>query len=169
MTTRSAPITTTLQAIRDHGPCEDGWRKLVKHLGGVKRVNMDALLPLNTVLEINGLASTLWCLRALAPDVRKRLTCLWLADVLDHAAEDKPNTWLTDGARLLRDYQSGKATKEELKTFRRKVAAASAYAFVFPADAAFAFAFADAAAYTAASSERAWLSYRLGQYLRGEV
>ena len=26
-------ITTTLKRIRDHGPCADGWAKLLKHLG----------------------------------------------------------------------------------------------------------------------------------------
>ena len=120
MTTKLVPITTTLQAIRDEGPCRDGWKKLVKHLGGTSRVNMDAPLPLATVLESNGYADTLWCFRAIAPDVRKRLVCLWLADALEHAAEKRHSQWLTDadaleGAQLLRDYEAGKMTKEEME------------------------------------------------------
>ena len=145
MTTKLVPIITTLQAIRDERPCKDGWKKLVKYLGGTSRVNMDAPLPLETVLESNGYVDTLWCFRAIAPDVRKRLICLWLADVLEHSAKDKPNKWLRDGAQLLRDYDAGRVTKAELETFRQS---ASAYAYAAASTAAGAAArAADAAAY----------------------
>ena len=55
-------IYTTLDRIREHSPCADGWRKLLKHLG--KTGADDEPLPLLAVLESNGLDDALWCLRA---------------------------------------------------------------------------------------------------------
>jgi len=39
-------ITTTLNEIKKHCPCEDGWKKLLKHLGKTKAD--DEPLPLVT-------------------------------------------------------------------------------------------------------------------------
>ena len=54
--------TTTLNEIRKHHPCGDGWAKLLSHLG--KTTPDDELLSLETVFESNGLNDALWCLRA---------------------------------------------------------------------------------------------------------
>ena len=56
------PVTTTLNKIRKHSPCADGWEKLLKSLG--KNKADDEPLSLMTVLESNGLEDALWCLRA---------------------------------------------------------------------------------------------------------
>lgn len=40
----------TLNAIRAHGPCQDGWEKLLKHLGKTKAD--DEPLAMTTILEI---------------------------------------------------------------------------------------------------------------------
>ena len=53
-------IYTTLNKIRAQHPCENGWRKLLKHLG--KTEADDEPLPLLTVLDSNGLDDCLWCL-----------------------------------------------------------------------------------------------------------
>lgn len=55
-------MKTTLNGIRACHPCEDGWEKLLKHLGKTKAD--DEPLDLLTVLESNGIADALWCLRA---------------------------------------------------------------------------------------------------------
>jgi hypothetical protein len=55
-------IYTTLDRIRQHSPCADGWRKLLTHLG--KTEADDAPLAYSTILESNGLDDALWCLRA---------------------------------------------------------------------------------------------------------
>ena len=55
-------IYTTLNHIREHNPCADGWRTLLKHLG--KTEADDAPLAYSTILESNGLDDALWCLRA---------------------------------------------------------------------------------------------------------
>jgi hypothetical protein len=51
---------TTLREIRKFSPCEDGWRKLLAHLG--KTCADDEPLPLLTVLDSNGLEDALWVL-----------------------------------------------------------------------------------------------------------
>jgi hypothetical protein len=58
-----AEITTTLEAIRKCEPCEDGWVKLLKHLGKTKADSEP--LKFSTILESNGLDDALWCLRTL--------------------------------------------------------------------------------------------------------
>ena len=54
-------IYTTLNRIREHKPCADGWRKLLTHLG---KNDPYAPLAYSTILESNGLDDALWCLRA---------------------------------------------------------------------------------------------------------
>ena len=54
--------TTTLNKIREHSPCQDGWKKLLTHLG--KATADDEPVTLKIILESNGLDDALWCLRA---------------------------------------------------------------------------------------------------------
>lgn len=55
-------IYTTLNHIREHNPCADGWRKLLKYLG--KTGPDDAPLAYIVILDAVGLDDALWCLRA---------------------------------------------------------------------------------------------------------
>jgi hypothetical protein len=57
-----AQIKTTLAAIKDHGPCTDGWKKLLNSLDKTKADKKP--LSLLTILEHNGLDDALWALRA---------------------------------------------------------------------------------------------------------
>jgi hypothetical protein len=71
-------ICTTLNKIRAHGPCAEGWEKLLKHLG--KTAADDDALPLATVLDSNGLNDCLWCLRSVPEYDREwRLLAVWYA------------------------------------------------------------------------------------------
>ena len=56
------PITTTLNRIRVHSPCEDGWRTLLAHLG--KSQSDDEPLPYSVIVASNGIEDALWCCRA---------------------------------------------------------------------------------------------------------
>jgi hypothetical protein len=60
--------TTTLRRIRAAKPCEDGWWKLLKHLG--KATADDEEIHLMTVLDSNGLNDALWVLSYAMPDDR---------------------------------------------------------------------------------------------------
>ncbi len=55
-------IYTTLNEIREHSPCSDGWSKLLKSLD--KILADDEPLALERILDSNGLDDALWALRA---------------------------------------------------------------------------------------------------------
>ena len=55
---------TTLNEIREHSPCRDGWEKLLAHLGKTKAD--DEPLELLTILESNGLDDALTIIDAAA-------------------------------------------------------------------------------------------------------
>ena len=55
-------LTTTLNRIREHSPCENGWKKLLGFFGKTKAD--DEILPYSVILESNGLDDALWCIRA---------------------------------------------------------------------------------------------------------
>lgn len=94
---------TTLNEIREHSPCADGWEKLLKHLGKTKAD--DEPLDLLTILESNGLDDTLWCLRAKSLDRLSRHFHAWCADqVIHHFEAERPNdTRVRDQIAMMRN------------------------------------------------------------------
>jgi len=103
-------IVTTLNKIRAHHPCADGWAKLLAGLGKTKAD--DEPLPLVRVLEINGLDDALWCLRV-APEHAN----LWRHYAVD-CAEDIAHL-ITDersreALRVARRHADGLATDADL-------------------------------------------------------
>jgi len=80
---------TTLNKIRAHSLRQDGWKKLLAHLG--KTAVDDQALTLKIILESNGLDDALWCLRASDAtefEMRKfaRMAALDVAHLLDMPA-----------------------------------------------------------------------------------
>jgi hypothetical protein len=80
-------IHTTLNRIKAHSPCEDGWKKLLKHLGKTKAD--DARLSFAIIVKSNGLADALWCCQA-EPQYAKewRLYAVWCARQMQHLMTD---------------------------------------------------------------------------------
>lgn len=65
---------TTLARIRAHYPCEHGYKKLVKHLGGARTYDEHTPITVRQLVESNGLDDALWCLRTMPEhDPRWRL------------------------------------------------------------------------------------------------
>ena len=124
-------MTTTLNIIRSHSPCTEGWVKLLKHLG--KTQGDDEPLSLLTVLTSIGVEDAIWCLRTEPTPERIQRFALAVARRVEH---------LRPGAKACNDvterFINGTATKAELDA-AADAAAHAAYA----ADAA------DAAAYAA--------------------
>ena len=85
------PLTTTLTAIRAAHPCEEGWAKLLGHLG--KNRADDEPLPLTVILDSNGLDDTLWVLDKTTG--LRRICVLFAADcaeqVLPLFERDRPD------------------------------------------------------------------------------
>lgn len=124
-------IYTTLNKIREHGPCSDGWTKLLRHLG--KTQADDAPLALATILDSNGLDDALWCLRAVDGHQREmRLYAVWCARQVQHLMTDPRSVAALDVAER---HANGEVTDEELAAAR---AAARAAAWAAAGDAAWA-------------------------------
>lgn len=103
-------ITTTLNRIRAHSPCQEGWEKLLKGLGKAKAD--DEPLPYSTIAKINGLDDALWCCRA-EPEQWKtwRLFAVWCGRQVQHLMTDQRSIAALDVAER---HANGLATDEEL-------------------------------------------------------
>ena len=102
-------IYTTLNHIREHKPCADGWRKLLTHLG---KNDPYAPLAYSTILESNGLDDALWCLRAEPQHASIwRMFAVRCARRVQHLMEDKRSIQALDVAER---HAHGLATDEEL-------------------------------------------------------
>jgi hypothetical protein len=81
-------LTTTLNRIRAHGPCEEGWTQLLAWLG--KTQADDEPLPFATILRISGLDFALWCARAEPQHEREwRLFLVWCGRQGQHLLTDQ--------------------------------------------------------------------------------
>jgi hypothetical protein len=140
-------MKTTLNAIREHGPCEHGWRKLLRHLG--KTQADDEPLSIVAVLDSNGLDDALWCLRAVTGHDREmRLYAIWCARQVQHLITDPRSLAALDVAER---HANGLATDGELFA-ARDAAKAAAWAAAWAAAEAVAWAVAEAAAWAAAEA-----------------
>ena len=107
-------MNTTLNAIRAHSPCADGWAKLLKHLGKTRAD--DEPLSVATILDSNGLNDALWCLRAVDGHDREiRLYAVWCARQVQHLMKDPRSLAALDVAER---HAHGKATDAELSAAR---------------------------------------------------
>jgi len=111
------PITTTLAAIREHSPCEDGREKLLKYLGRIFADNEP--FSLAVVLDSNGFDDAIWCLRALGQEHHRMIVAL-ACDFAERALpmvpadEDRPRLAIETTRRWLR----GEATLDEVHAAR---------------------------------------------------
>jgi hypothetical protein len=155
-------VKTTLNAIREHSPCADGWSKLLRHLN--KTQADDEPLPLRVILDSNGLDDALWCLRAVPNcDREARLFAVWCARQVQHVMTDPRSIAALDVAER---HANGDATDAELAAARDAAWAAAWAAARAAADAADAARAAAAdAAWDAADAARAaaWAAARAAQ------
>jgi hypothetical protein len=144
-------MITTLNQIRSHSPCIEGWTKLLKHLG--KATADDEPLSLLTVLDSNGLDDAIWCLRTEATPERIQRFALAVARRVEHLHPQAKAT-----LDIVERYLRGTATKAELDSVRAAACAATyatAYAAAHAAAAAYAAAHAAAADAAAAAAHAA--------------
>ena len=57
-------ISITLNQIKKHNPCTDGWKKVLKANGGIN-ADFDKPFAVSSILDSNDLGDTLWTLRCL--------------------------------------------------------------------------------------------------------
>ena len=140
----------TLNQIRSHRPCQDGWAKLLKHLN--KTSADDEPLHLSTVLTSNGLDDAIWCLRTEATPERIQQFALAVARRTQHLHPQAKST-----LDIVERYLSGQATKAELQkayseAYAARYLAHTAYAAAHAAHAAHAARYAAHAARCAAAA-----------------
>ncbi len=162
-------MKTTLNNIRKHSPCTEGWTKLLKNLG--KTTADDEPLELTTILESNGIDDALWCLRAVTNHEREmRLFAVECARSVQHLMTDKRSIVAMDVAER---FANGRATQQALGAAGAAARAAAWDAAGYAAwaaaraaawDAARAAAW-DAAGYAAwaAAGDAAWAAARAAQ------
>ena len=146
-------LYTTLNKIREHSPCESGWKKLLAHLG--KTQADDEPLPFSVILEANGLDDALWCCRS-APEYNRewRLFAVWCARQVLHLMTDQRSI---DALDVAERYANGLVTQAELAA-AWLAAGEAAGAAARAAERAAAWLAAGAAAWLAADAAReaAW-------------
>ena len=144
-------VCTTLNRIREHSPCKNGWEKLLRHLG--KTAADDELLPFSVIVESNGLDDALWCCRSVAYERAWRMYSVWCARQVQHLMTDARSLKALDVAEM---FVSDTASIHEL---------AAAWAAAREAAGAAAGAAARAAAW-AAAGDAAWAaqSYIVRRY-----
>ena len=107
-------MITTLNKIRAFQPCEEGWKKLLKHLNKTKAD--DEQLSIITILDSNGLSDALWYLRAVEGyDSEIRLFAVWCARRVQHMMTDPRSIAAIDVAER---YAFGQATDDDLRKAR---------------------------------------------------
>ncbi|UGQ44945.1 hypothetical protein [Massilia endophytica] len=103
-------MKTTLNEIRKHSPCEEGWAKLLRSLDKTKAD--DELVSIIQILDSNGLDDALWCLRAVKGcDCEIRLYAVWCARQVEHLMEDERSKRALVVAER---HANGEATDDEL-------------------------------------------------------
>jgi hypothetical protein len=142
-------MITTLNKIKSHSPCDDGWEKLLNHLGKTKADNEP--LSIATIIQSNGIRDAVWALRAVeGKDKEIRLFAADCAESVLHIYEkqypndDRPRKAI----QAARDYANGVIGKDEL------AAAWFAWAALDATDAAWAAWDAARAAWAAAGDEK---------------
>ena len=114
-------MKTTLNAIREHSPCADGWQKLLRHLG--KTQPDDEPLSIATILDSNGLDDAIWCLRAVTGHDREiRLYAVWCARQVQYLMTDQRSLAALD---VTERHAKGLATDDELDAARAAAGAAA--------------------------------------------
>ena len=166
---------TTLTLLKKNRACKDRYRHLLKQLGGAKKYGYNTPIPLQDLLEMNGLDDTLWALRAVSKedaDERDLLARLFACDCAEHVLPFYENKYPEDKRVCLcieasRKFAYGQITAQEL-TAAWEAAREARFAAVALADAAAAVRAAawaaaraaDAAAWDAWFPAAAWVAAR---------
>lgn len=106
---------TTLNKIREHSPCCEGWGRLLTYLG--KTNADDEPLSFKSILDSNGLDDAIWALRSIdAPEVR--LFAVRCVRQIQHLISDECSLNALDVSEM---HAVGNATNEEISAARDAV------------------------------------------------
>lgn len=103
---------TTLAKIRDCHPCASSWKTL---LTGLNKTSADnEILPLSSILKINGVEDTLWAFQCVNDNFKREQNMfkIWCAKQVRHAMKDVRSIHVLIVAE---NFEYGEATAEEMK------------------------------------------------------
>ena len=104
-------ITISLNQIKAHNPCDDGWETILAARGG-ESADYDEQFPLSFALDSNGLEDVLWALKCLPEhDNLWRKYAVWCARQVEHLMTDQRSK---DALNVAWRYSEGQATEDEL-------------------------------------------------------
>ena len=119
-------LTTTLAKLREHSPCESGYRKLLRSLGA----KWPDAKPINLlrILKSNGVQDMLWCLCCTFEDnftVRLLMSADFAQSVLRYFTKyDENDKRPADAIQAARDLAAGKISEEAAGAAARAARAA---------------------------------------------
>ena len=150
-------IHTTLNKIRDWGPCQPGWQTLLKYLNKTKAD--DEKLLFSTILKSNNIQDALWSLRSVSPEHDKKirlLACDYAERVLhfyekEYPNDNRPRKAIEAGRKLANGEINAASYEAACAACAAACAACAAYATAYAAAyASYAAACAACAAYATA-------------------
>ena len=104
-------MKTTLNKIRSHSPCSEGWNKLLKGLNKTKAD--DEEVSIIQIIESNGLDDAIWCLRAVeGHDKEIRLFAVFCARQCEHLLTDERSI---NAINVAERFANGLASESELE------------------------------------------------------
>ena len=107
-------LTTTLNKIKEHEPCQEGWKKLLKSLNKTKAD--DEPLTFLHILESNSLDDCIWSMRSTPEYSREwRLFAVWCARQVEHLTTDERSI---NAINVAENHANGLATDEDLDAAR---------------------------------------------------
>ena len=112
-------LTITLNQIREHMPCSEGWEQLLASLGKTHADNEH--LPFEHILDSNGLDDAMWALRCVDLAVPRLLAVAFAQDVL-HLMRDERSR---EAVKIAHLYVHGEATDDEMAAARVAARAAA--------------------------------------------
>ena len=129
----SAPLTITFAQAKATDACEQSYRKMARHLGGITKYGAGTPVPIETILDVCGMEDALWALSAIRDAKTPRL---WACDcaerVLPIFESDRPGDLRPrDAIRASRRYARG-----EIGAAARDAAEVAAWAAAWAAAAA---------------------------------
>lgn len=112
--------TITFRRARAAGACPGSYRRMARHVGGIRRYGRDTPLPIATVLDVLGWDEALWALDAAG---HRRVLRLWACDCAEravqiferaHPGDRRPR----EAVRVARLHAHGLATEASLAAAR---------------------------------------------------
>ena len=105
----SAPLTITFAQAKAANACDQSYRKMARHLGGITKYGADTPVPIETILDVCGMKDATWALSAIRDTRTPRL---WACDcaerVLPIFESDRPGDLRPrDAIRASRRYARG--------------------------------------------------------------